>query len=79
MPIVKNKFITFGSFNNFNKINDESYKSLVKNIKKSEKFKINFKNFISCQFRSAMVEKFEKYDVINSVEFLSLKKILMII
>ena len=71
-PIVENKFITFGSFNNYNKINDRVIKVWSKILKKVKNSKLILKSS-NATFRSAMVEKFRKNDVINSIEFLSFK------
>ena len=72
-PIAKNKFITFGSFNNYNKINDRVIKVWSKILKKVKNSKLILKSS-NASFRSAMAEKFRKNDVINSVEFLSYKE-----
>ena len=71
-PIIENKFITFGSFNNYNKINDRVIKVWSKILKKVKNSKLILKSS-GATFRSAMAEKFRKNDVINSVEFLSYK------
>ena len=72
-PIVENKFITFGSFNNYNKINDRVIKVWSKILKKVKNSKLILKSS-NATFRSAMAEKFRKNDVINSVEFLSYQR-----
>ena len=72
-PIAKNKFITFGSFNNYNKINDRVIKVWSKILKKVKNSKLILKSS-NATFRSAMAEKFRKNDVINSIEFLSYKE-----
>ena len=72
-PFLKNKFITFGSFNNFNKINNKVIKvwsSILKEIKNSKLLLKSSTAFL----RSAMIKKFEAEGVINSVEFLSFNK-----
>ena len=69
-PIFENEFITFGSFNNYNKINDRVIKVWSKILKKVKNSKLILKSS-NATFRSAMAEKFRKNDVINSVEFLS--------
>jgi protein O-GlcNAc transferase len=53
LPAIKNKYITFGSFNNFNKISDQTLKAwtiILKNIKNSKlllksSMKFNFQDF----------------------------------
>ena len=72
-PIAKNKFITFGSFNNYNKINDRVIKVWSKILKKVKNSKLILKSS-NASSRSVMAEKFRKNDVINSVEFLSYKE-----
>ena len=72
-PIAKNKFITFGSFNNYNKINDRVIKVWSKILKKVKNSKLILKSS-NASSRSVMAEKFRKNDVINSIEFLSYKE-----
>ena len=71
-PITENKFITFGSFNNYNKINDRVINVWSKILKKVKNSRLILKSS-GATFRTAMVEKFKKNDVINSVEFLPFK------
>ena len=71
-PITKNKFITFGSFNNYNKINDRVINVWSKILKKVKNSRLILKSS-GATFRTAMAEKFKKNDVINSVEFLPFK------
>ena len=72
IPYRQNKFITFGSFNNFNKINDSVIAVWSKILKKIENSKLILKSS-NAVFRSVMAEKFEKNDVLNSIEFISYK------
>ena len=69
-PIIKNKFITFGSFNNYNKINDNVIDVWSKILKKIKNSKLVLKSS-NASFRSAMKAKFKKKNILNSVEFLS--------
>ena len=71
-PITENKFITFGSFNNYNKINDRVINVWSKILKKVKNSRLILKSS-GATFRTAMAEKFKKNDVINSVEFLPFK------
>ncbi len=71
-PITENKFITFGSFNNYNKINDRVINVWSKILKKVKNSRLILKSS-GATFRTAMAEKFRKNDVINSVEFLPFK------
>ncbi len=72
-PANKNNFITFGSFNNFSKINDDVIKvwsSILKNVKNSKlilKTSLPTANMI-------ILEKFKQNNVDNSVEFLKRNK-----
>ena len=73
MPCQKNKFITFGSFNNFLKINDEVIKvwaSILKEVKNSRLF-LKTSQAMSL---GTIKSKFEKYGVQNSVVFLNYSK-----
>ena len=72
-PLKKNKYITFGSFNNFRKINDdviEVWSHILKRLKNSKLLlKTSFP--ISTEMYK---EKFDKYGVLKSVTFLPFKK-----
>ena len=73
MPSVKKKFITFGSFNNFRKINDdviEAWSIILKKVKNSKlmlktSFPISTERF---------KKKFDEYGVLNAVKILPFKK-----
>ena len=72
-PMLKNKFITFGSFNNFRKINDEvinAWSSILKQVPNS-KLILTPSDTASPYMIS---EKFHKKGVINSIKFQSHKK-----
>ena len=77
-PSIKKKFVTFGSLNNFRKINDdviEVWSSILKKVKGS---KLILKT--SFQISSEIFkEKFSKYNVHDSIIFLPFKKNLKII
>ena len=45
-PFVKNKYFTFGSFNNFDKINPDVVSTWSKILKKINNSKLSFKNII---------------------------------
>lgn len=72
-PCLKNNFITFGSFNNFNKINDnvlQVWSKVLQNIKGS---KLVLKS--SLQLEIDRIKKiFEKNSIIESVVFLDKTK-----
>jgi protein O-GlcNAc transferase len=72
-PIINNKYITFGSFNNFLKINDnvvEVWSKILQNIKNS---KLILKPS-SPRDISKLTEKFKKKDVLKSIVFEERKK-----
>ncbi len=71
-PIIKNKFITFGSFNNFNKINDDVIEvwSKILNEVKNSKLVLKSSNM---NFKDSIATKFQKKGVLNSIEFLTHK------
>ena len=73
MPCEKNKFITFGSFNNFLKINDdviEVWSSILKKVKNS-KLILKSSSAISQELHK---RKFEKFGVLSSIIFLNYSK-----
>ena len=75
IPIKKNKFITFGSFNNFLKISDEVievWSNILKNIKNS---KLILKSSLNVN-KDILLQKFKKYDVQESIEFYEKKDFL---
>jgi len=72
-PLFKNKYFTFGSFNNFRKINDDViniWSSILKKVKGS---KLILKASDSAS-KSKILEKFKKNNIFNSVEFVPYKK-----
>ena len=73
MPSKKNKYITFGSFNNFLKINDEVVEVWASILKKIENSKLLLKTSASIS-QEIYKKKFEKYGVLDSVSFLDYSK-----
>ena len=73
IPSNENKFITFGSFNNFLKINEEVIDVWSQILKKVENSKLILKTSIATS-NDYMIEKFKKNGVLNSIEFLTFKK-----
>ena len=72
-PIIKNKYITFGSFNNISKISDEVinvWSKILKNIKNS---KLIIKSSINHSDKN-LKEKFGKNEVLKQIIFLDKKK-----
>lgn len=72
-PYKKNHYITFGSFNNFSKINDdviETWSKILKSIKNS---KLILKPS-SIRVTELLEKKFKEHGVLNSIEFINPKK-----
>ena len=68
MPYKKNKYFTFGSFNNFLKVSDEVVEVWSKILKKVNNSKLILKSTLNVN-RDTILEKFENYGVQNSVKF----------
>jgi protein O-GlcNAc transferase len=67
-PFIKNKFITFGSLNNFSKINDNVIEVWAAILKKIDKSKLILKS--NTKIDTTRIKKlFQKADVENSVYF----------
>lgn len=67
-PCLKNNYFTFGSFNNFNKINDDVirvWSEILKNVKKS---RLILKSSIPMQ-KKRIKDLFKKYGIIDPVIF----------
>jgi len=73
MPFQKNKFITFGSFNNFLKINDEVIKVWASILKEVKNSRLYLKTSQAMSL-GTIKSKFEKYGAQNSVVFLNYSK-----
>ncbi len=73
MPSKKNEFITFGSFNNFLKINDEVIEVWASILKEVENSRLVLKTSTAISLETYK-RKFEKYGVLNSVIFLNFSK-----
>ena len=67
-PIKKNKYITFGSFNNFLKISDEVVEVWSKILKDIDNSKLILKSTINIS-KEFVLQKFEKYGAHNSIIF----------
>jgi len=73
LPYSANKFITFGSFNNYSKINDEvvrTWSEILKNVVGS---KLILKSSLKKDI-TRLKKIFENYNVLNSVVFLEVEK-----
>jgi predicted O-linked N-acetylglucosamine transferase (SPINDLY family) len=67
-PFLNNKFITFGSFNSFRKINETVVNTWSKILKKIPNSKLLLKSS-SVLSNNLILEKFKKNDVLKSVVF----------
>ena len=68
LPFKKNKFITFGSFNNFLKISDEVIRTWSKILKEVKNSKLILKSSFSYQTKN-IISKFKNYGVDKQLEF----------
>ena len=73
-PCLKEKNITFGSFNNFNKINDKVISVWSQILLKVKNSKLILKSSLKIE-KSFLKKEFEKYGVIDSVIFLEKRKL----
>ena len=67
-PAKKNNYITYGSFNNFLKISDETVNVWSEILKKSQNSKLILKSSNNC-FPKRIIDIFKKNGVLNSIEF----------
>lgn len=67
-PYKKNKYFTFGSFNNFLKISDEVIEVWSEILKKVNNSKLILKSTLNVN-KNIIFKKFEKYGVENSIIF----------
>ena len=70
-PFVKNKYFTFGSFNNFDKINPDVVSTWSKILKKNNNSKLVLKTSTKRFATKRLKQLFEKNDVLESVEFIN--------
>ena len=68
LPAKKNKFITFGSFNNFLKISDDVVEVWSKILKNVDNSKLILKSSLNVN-KDLILKKFKGYDVHNQIEF----------
>ena len=68
MPLESNKFVTFGCFNNFRKINEDVIEVWSKILKKIKNSKLILKTSIATS-REFYKKKFNKYGVLESIIF----------
>jgi len=71
-PLLKNKYITFGSFNNFMKISNEVIDTWSKILKKIDNSKLILKSSEKYNYEILM-RKFEKYGVDHMIQILDKK------
>tara|TARA_B100001121_G_scaffold277381_1_gene267274 strand:- start:785 stop:2464 length:1680 start_codon:yes stop_codon:yes gene_type:complete len=72
-PHTENGFITFGSFNNFNKINEAVVKTWSNILKKIQNSKLVLKTSTRIQTKKRLHELFKKHGVDKSIIFLDHK------
>tara|TARA_Y100000816_G_C26101708_1_gene584104 strand:- start:1177 stop:2877 length:1701 start_codon:yes stop_codon:yes gene_type:complete len=68
-PYIKNDYVTFGSFNNFNKININVIKTWSNILKKTKNSKLILKSSINIE-TSHLKKMFNEFGILNSIEFL---------
>ncbi len=68
MPQISNKFITFGCFNNFRKINEDVIEVWSKILKNTKNSRLLLKTSIATSVEFYK-KKFNKYDVLESIIF----------
>ena len=73
-PFLKEKNITFGSFNNFNKINDRVINVWSQILLKVKNSKLILKSSLKID-KNFLKKEFEKYGVIDSIIFLEKRKL----
>jgi protein O-GlcNAc transferase len=71
-PLIKNKYITFGSFNNINKISDDVIDVWSKILKKTKNSKLILKSSRAFSYNS-LIEKFKKNKVLDLITILDKK------
>ena len=72
-PLKKNQFITFGSFNNFKKINDDVIEVWSQILKKVKNSRLMLKTSVATS-QELYEEKFKKLGVLSSITFLKYNK-----
>ena len=70
-PFIKNQYFTFGSFNNFDKINTDVISTWSKILKKINNSKLVLKTSSKRLATKRLKELFKKNDVLESVMFLA--------
>ncbi len=69
-PFIKNKYFTFGSFNNFDKINPDVVSTWSKILKKIKNSKLILKTSSKRLSTKRLKELFEENNVLESIEFI---------
>ena len=73
-PFIKNKYFTFGSFNNFDKINEEVISVWSNILKKIENSKLVLKTSSKRLATKRLKELFQKKGVLDSIKFIEREK-----
>jgi len=68
-PFKKNNYFTFGSFNNFTKINDEVVEAWSKILINNNNSKLLLKSS-SADFNDYLLDKFKKFNISNLIKFI---------
>ena len=71
-PLIKNKYITFGSFNNINKISNEVVDVWSKILKKNNNSRLILKSSMSFSYE-ILKKKFKQNKVLDSITFMDKK------
>ena len=69
-PFIRNKYFTFGSFNNFDKINSDVVLTWSKILKKVNNSKLVLKTSSKRLATKRLKELFKKNDVLDSIQFI---------
>ena len=74
LPFIKNKYFTFGSFNNFRKISDENIEVWSKILRQVKKSKLLLKSYsrLDINYKKYLLDKFEKFKVNKQIYFMDI-------
>ena len=67
-PFIKKKYVTFGSFNNFSKISEDTIRVWAKILKENNNSRLILKSG-SPRDIEILSEKFDEYNVVNLIDF----------
>jgi len=74
LPFIKNKYFTFGSFNNFRKISDENIEVWSEILRQVKKSKLLLKSYsrLDINYKKYLLDKFEKFKVDKQIYFMDI-------